>query len=165
MKTLYLIRHAKSSWAEVGMKDFDRSLEERGLKDAPKMAKLLRGMSVQPDYMVSSPAKRAFTTAQYFALGLDFPIDKIEKEMAIYEAEESALLHIIREFPDDKKNILMFGHNPGFTYFANGFAIKHIENVPTCGIVVIEFTGSKWKDFNKKTATVRDFLYPKSLND
>lgn len=165
MKTLYLIRHAKSSWAEVGMKDFDRSLEERGLKDAPKMAKLLRDMSIHPDYMVSSPAKRAFTTAQYFALGLGFPIDNIEKEMEIYEAEETALLHIVRELPDDKKTILMFGHNPGFTYFANRYAKKYIENVPTCGIVVIELTGGKWKDFNEKTAVVKDFLYPKSLND
>ncbi len=165
MKTLYLIRHAKSSWAEVGMKDFDRSLEERGLRDAPKMAKLLRGMPVQPDYMISSPAKRAFTTAQYFALGLNFPVDKIEKEMEIYEAEEAALLHIVRGLPDDKNTILMFGHNPGFTYFANKFAKKHIENVPTCGIVVIELTADKWKDFNEKTATVKDFIYPKSLND
>ena len=165
MKTLYLIRHAKSSWAEVGMKDFDRSLEERGLKDAPKMAKLLREMSVQPDYMVSSPAKRAFTTAQYFALGLDFPIGKIEKEMEIYEAEEATLLHIVQGLPDEKNTILMFGHNPGFTYFANKFAKKQIENVPTCGIVVIELTGDKWKDFNEKTAKVKDFLYPKSLND
>lgn len=165
MKTLYLIRHAKSSWADVNMKDFDRTLEERGLRDAPKMAKILRGMSVHPDYIISSPAKRALMTAQYFALGLGFPIENIVKEFDIYEAEENTLLHIVRDLPDDKNTILMFGHNPGFTYFANRFTKKRIDNVPTAGVVVIELTSGKWKEFNEKTAVIKDFLYPKSMED
>lgn len=165
MKTLYLIRHAKSSWAEVGMRDFDRSLDERGFKDAPKMARKLNSLGVKPDLIVSSPAKRAFTTAQYFALGLGLSIENIQKEMEIYEASTSTLLHIVRELPNDKNTILMFGHNPGFTFFANQFSKETIDNVPTCGIVKIEVSANSWKEFNEKTAKVTALLFPKNIND
>lgn len=160
-----MIRHAKSSWAEIGLKDFDRPLDERGFKDAPKMARKLNTLEVRPDLIVSSPAKRAYTTAQYFALGLGVPIEDIVKEKEIYEASSNTLLHIVRELPNDRNTVLMFGHNPGFTYFANTFSKEYIENVPTCGIVKIEFSGQKWQDIHEKTAKVTALIFPKNIND
>lgn len=161
MKNLFLIRHAKSSWAEMGMKDFDRSLDERGLRDAPKMAKILRGMGVLPNLIVSSPAKRALTTAQYFATEFGFTFNNIDLQADIYEASESDLLHVIRALPDAAHTVLLFGHNPTLTYFPNRYSKDVIDNVPTCGIVQLAVGTDSWSDFNQNTAHVKEFLYPK----
>ena len=164
MKILYLIRHAKSSWAEMGKTDFERQLDERGHRDAPRMAELLRGLGVKPDLLVSSTALRALTTAQYFADAFLINNDAIQKEKEIYEATESDVLHIVRGLPNDKNTVFMYGHNPTFTFFANRFSKDYIDNLPTCGIVKIELNADKWSDFNEKSARSAGFWYPKMLS-
>jgi phosphohistidine phosphatase len=161
VKNLFLIRHAKSSWAEIGMRDFDRSLEDRGHRDAPKMAQILRGMSIIPDLIVSSPAKRALTTARYFATEFGIEHDNIDLQADIYEASESDLLHVIKALPDTAQTVLIFGHNPTFTYFSNRYTENFIDNVPTCGIVQLSVNTEGWSDFNPKTVSVKGFWYPK----
>jgi phosphohistidine phosphatase len=161
VKNLFLIRHAKSSWAEIGARDFDRGLEERGLRDAPKMAKILRGMGIMPDIIISSPAKRAISTAQYFAKEMGIPFEMIDLQSDIYEASESDLLHVIRNISNDAQTVLLFGHNPTLTYFPNRYTEDFIDNVPTCGIVQLSMNGEKWADFNEKTVSKSGFWYPK----
>jgi phosphohistidine phosphatase len=161
VKNLFLIRHAKSSWAELGAKDFDRVLDDRGHRDAPKMAKILRGMGVVPDLIVSSPAKRAITTAQYFAKEFEIPYEKIDLQADIYEASESDLLHVIRGISDKAQTVLLFGHNPTLTYFPNRYSEDLIDNVPTCGIVQLSVNTEGWSDFNIKTVSKKWFWYPK----
>jgi phosphohistidine phosphatase len=161
VKNLFLIRHAKSSWAEMGAKDFDRVLEERGLRDAPKMAKILRGMGIMPDIIISSPAKRAILTAQYFAKEMGIPFEMIDLQPDIYEASELDLLHVIRNISNDAQTVLLFGHNPTLTYFPNRYTEDFIDNVPTCGIVQLSMNGEKWSDFNEKTVSKIGFWYPK----
>jgi phosphohistidine phosphatase len=161
VKNLFLIRHAKSSWAEMGAKDFDRVLEERGLRDAPKMAKILRGMGIMPDIIISSPAKRAISTAQYFAKEMGIPFEMIDLQPDIYEASELDLLHVIRNISNDAQTVLLFGHNPTLTYFPNRYTEDFIDNVPTCGIVQLSMNAEKWSDFNEKTVSKIGFWYPK----
>jgi phosphohistidine phosphatase len=161
VKNLFLIRHAKSSWAEIGTKDFDRGLDDRGLRDAPKMAEILKGMGIIPDLIISSPAKRAITTAHFFAKELGIALDKIDVQPDIYEAHEADLLHVVRNIRDDAQTVLLFGHNPSLTYFPNRYTEDFIDNVPTCGIVQLSLNADNWSNFNEKTVSKIGFWYPK----
>ena len=162
MKTVYFIRHAKSSWADLTLSDIDRPLNPRGLRDAPFMADLLKGKGVKPDRIISSPANRAYTTSTYFAKAFDIPASAITVEETIYEAYTNDVLDYIKQLPDTFSTILIFGHNPSFTSLANLFSKKdYIANVPTCGIVKVETAETSWANFSEKTAQLTDFHYPK----
>ena len=161
MKTLFLIRHAKSSWEDASLADHDRPLNPRGLRDAPFMAKMLRAREGQVDHIISSPANRAYTTASYFAEAMEIDLDKIDIQKRIYEAFESDVLSIIRATNDQFQRILVFGHNPTFTGLANQFSTQYIPNVPTCGIVKIEAEIAHWKDFSPQTGKQTAFYFPK----
>jgi phosphohistidine phosphatase len=163
MRTLYLIRHAKSSWDSPGLRDFNRPLNERGLRDAPRMALLLAGRGVRPDLLVSSTAKRALTTAQFFAVSLGYPDGAIRREDSIYESAPHNILRIISQLPDEAQTVLLFGHNPTFTEVANMFSDTLIENVPTCGIVQIESSADRWNTVHEGNAKVVNCLFPKEL--
>jgi phosphohistidine phosphatase len=163
MKSLFLVRHAKSSWDFPEMDDHDRPLSERGKRDAPRMAEWLRGQGAQPDALVSSTARRARKTAQHFAKSFGVDKDEIVRRSAIYEAGPGALLRVIQEMDDEWDTVFFFGHNPGFTSLANLFSGKFIDNVPTCGVVRLEAEVSHWADFGPRNAKQRAFYYPKML--
>lgn len=161
MKTIFFIRHAKSSWADMSIRDINRPLNKRGLRDAPFMAKMLKGKGVQIDAIVSSPANRAFTTATYFAKAFDMKDSDIIVKKEIYEAYTDEILDVVRGLSDDFQTVLFFGHNPGFTSLANMFTNDYIANVPTCGISKIESSATKWKDLSPDNGKLVDFYYPK----
>jgi phosphohistidine phosphatase len=163
MKMLYLIRHAKSSWDYPELKDFDRPLGARGLRDAPFMAKMIRDEGVVPDKLVSSPAKRAHSTAIFFAQAQGIRPEDIEQELAVYHAYSEDILRIARHWPDEWNTVFLFGHNPTFTSVANFFTESYIDNVPTCGIVAIELAASKWSELKKGAGKVKEFWYPKQF--
>lgn len=162
-KVLYCIRHAKSSWDNAALADIDRPLNHRGLRDAPRMAAFFREEGVQPDWLITSPAKRAFSTALFFKEELAIPDERFRVEDAIYEAIEEDIHDIVRQLPDDANTVLLFGHNPTFTYFANRFSEELIGNVPTCGVLKITSTVRHWKNFNETNAELKAFYYPKML--
>lgn len=161
MRYLFLIRHAKSSWDIPGLRDFDRPLNDRGLHDAPRMAELLRSQNIQPDLIVSSPAKRAITTARFFAEGLGMASEAIVQKPDIYDAFATDILQIVRELPDLSRTVFLFGHNPTFTDVANRFTDQYISNIPTCGVVCIESSAARWSDFNADNARVIAHFFPK----
>lgn len=165
MKKLYLVRHAKSSWDDIEMDDFDRPLNERGEKDAPHMAKRLKQREVYPDRMISSPAVRALTTCKAFAKTLNFDTHKIETTGQLYHASDATMLKILsslREHPRDKEDIVMiFGHNPGITEFANELLNAHIDNIPTCGVVEATLNIDFWKEISFGCGKMESFDYPK----
>ena len=163
MKTLYLIRHAKSSWGEIGSLDIDRSLDERGHRDAPKMAQKLKDLGVKPSLILTSPAKRAFTTAQYFAKAFQIADESIVVEDDIYEADVTDIQYIVKNLPAEARTVLMFGHNPTFTYFANIYNDEIIDNLPTCGVVKIDVGTEGWSKFSENTANVVDYFFPKNI--
>lgn len=165
MKKLFLVRHAKSSWDNPDIDDFDRPLNERGEKDAPHMAKLVRQREVFPDRMISSPAVRALTTCQVFAKALDFDQRKIETIDRLYHASSGTwfkILQSLKEHKGDKEDIaLVFGHNPGITEFANELLNAHIDNIPTCGIVTATLNIDQWSDLSPGCGNLNSFDYPK----
>lgn len=163
MKVLYLIRHAKSSWDYPELKDIDRPLGSRGLRDAPFMAQLLKEKGIVPDKIVSSPAKRAHSTATFFAQAQGIRPEKILLDPKIYHAYAGDILSIARDWPDDWNNVFLFGHNPTFTSVANYFADEFIDNVPTCGIVEIQLDTNSWKHLKKGEGEVKHFWYPKQF--
>lgn len=161
MKTIYFIRHAKSSWEFSELKDFDRPLNPRGLRDGPFMAKLLKGKGVEPDLLISSTAKRAFATATFFIEAFKLPETKIRKEKKVYEAFSDDILNIIYNLEEDISTVLLFGHNPAMTNLANTFSNDYIPNVPTCGIVEVSSTAETWKAFSRSNTELTNFYYPK----
>lgn len=164
MRTLFLIRHAKSSWGNPGLRDFDRPLNDRGLHDAPKMAQLLVALGIKPDLLVSSPAKRALTTAQFFAEAFKIEAAAIQREANIYEAFPQEILRIISALPEAASTVFLFGHNPTFTEVANQFAGEDlIENVPTCGMVKISSDAQTWKEFYEGNAKIAACYFPKEV--
>jgi len=161
MKTVYFVRHAKSSWEDHTLRDKDRPLNKRGKRDAPFMANLMKEKGIQVDAIVSSPANRAFTTACHFAAALGIELEAIHKEENIYEAYDTEVLDIIKKLPNKYQTIFVFGHNPGFTSLANLFTTDYINNVPTCGIVHVAAAVEDWKDFGETTGKLVAFHYPK----
>jgi phosphohistidine phosphatase len=161
LRTLFLIRHAKSNWDSPGLRDYDRPLDQRGLRDAPLMADLLVKKDIKPDLIVSSSAKRAMTTAQFFAVAFGLPAEKLILNKDIYEAFSTTVYKIISNFPDNAATVLLFGHNPTFTDIANDFSDEFISNVPTCGIVQIESTAISWAEFSELNSTVTTCYFPK----
>ena len=154
MKSLYLIRHAKSSKEDPTLRDFDRPLSERGIHEAAFMAALLKFKHVQPDLIISSPAIRAISTAKNFAKALKFPEDNIQLENSIYEAEPSDLYEIIHQISDQFETVLMFGHNPSLSVFADAYWKESSVNIPTCGIVCFKLASEQWIKFNPDHVTL-----------
>lgn len=161
MKRLYLVRHAKSSWDNPDFSDFDRQLNKRGKRDAPFMGKLLKKENVKPDLIYSSPALRAITTALIFADELDYPKKKIVESRNIYESGIKELEEIVQKIPEEHKSVLIFGHNPALTSFANHLGNKFIDNVPTCAVVGIEFDVKSWKQVEHAAGKTFMFEFPK----
>ncbi len=163
MKTLYIIRHAKSSWADANQPDFERGLNERGKKDAPRMGKRLKEKNIHPDLMVCSSAKRAYSTAKKIAKTLNYPKEKIKEDRTLYHAGEDTILSVIQELKDKHQTVLLFGHNPGLTDFVNTLMNEegNIDNIPTCGIVAFKLQVDSWKDVCWGSGKMLFFDYPK----
>ncbi|WP_026897994.1 SixA phosphatase family protein [Daejeonella oryzae] len=162
MKQLLLIRHAKSDWNDPSQKDFDRPLNDRGHRNAPEMAHRLVKKSIIPQHIVTSPAMRAKTTANYFAEAFKIKPSGIQKEPAIYEASAESLLKVINSLDNTFDLVALFGHNPGLTTFAENLCEADIFNIPTCGMVLIEFPFDNWEMVSKGTGKMIFFDFPKN---
>lgn len=161
MKTLYLTRHAKSSWDVPELRDFDRPLSKRGKKNAPFMGKRLKEMGIEPDLIITSPAQRAFSTTRLLAEELGYPKKWIRKDERIYENSIRDLLVVIHEIEPTVNHLILVGHNPSITELAEHFTGVEVENIPTCGIFAIDFDFDSWKGVKKGNGKFRFFEYPK----
>lgn len=161
MKTLYIIRHAKSSWKDETLSDFERPLNSRGLKAAPFMGKRMAEYDSMPDIILSSPAKRAIETAKIIAEEVGYNKDQIQMDEALYLASVNTLLEAIRGISDDHDTAYIFGHNPGMTMLVNFLTTYAIDNLPTCGIACILFEMDSWKDVGENRGSLRSFDYPR----
>jgi phosphohistidine phosphatase len=137
MKTLFLVRHAKSSWDDPALPDKDRPLNDRGKRDAPKMGERLAKRDVRPDLILSSPAMRALTTAQIIAKKLDYKRKDIVVDDRLYGVEPDDLLDVIHKLGDKLERVMLFGHNPELTELAHRLS-SQITHMPTCAVA--EFT-------------------------
>ncbi len=160
-KTLYIARHAKSSWDFPGWADIDRPLAERGLKNAYEMARRMKERGDKPARIISSPANRALHTAIIYARELKIPLEYLAVNEDLYMAGENTILQVIAMVDDAVDSLMVFGHNPDFTYLANHFVHSQIYNIPTSGIVQLEFDVSSWEDIHRGKLTGHLFDYPK----
>jgi len=161
MKTLLLVRHAKSSWKYTELDDFERPLNNRGHRDAPRMGKILSNMKIKPDMIISSPANRAATTARLIAEQVGFPLENIQYEESIYESGVSNLFSVVKNIDTKFEKVLMVGHNPGFTEMANALTGNTLSNLPTAGIISTELDIDSWSQITEGCGKVIFFEYPK----
>lgn len=160
-KTLYLVRHAKSSWKDSSLDDADRPLNKRGMRDAPEMGKRLARAGVRPDLITSSPAVRALTTAQKIAGELGIKKSKIDINEDIYTFNAEGLLEAIRGLDDKQNTVMLVGHNPATTILLNELSGADIDNVPTCGVARLEMNTDSWAQVKSGSAELVSFDYPK----
>jgi phosphohistidine phosphatase len=162
VKTLLLIRHAKSDWADSSLSDFDRPLNQRGRNDAPVMAHRLLDKKVKIDSFISSPAKRARKTATIFAETYKRKKEEIVFNDELYGAEEDVFFKVITQADNKLDNLAIFSHNPGITEFANLLTDARIDNLPTCGIFAVQVDCKKWSDFKNAKKEFWFFDFPKA---
>ena len=146
-KILFLIRHAKSSWDDPAVADFDRPLNDRGKRDAPEMAKRLAEKKADIDAFVTSPAKRAKQTCKRFAKQFDVLKKKVVEDRALYEAGREDFYNVISGFKNKWDSVAVFSHNPGITSFINELTENKIDDMPTCGIFALKVNAERWEDF------------------
>ena len=161
MKTLVIVRHAKSSWKDASIEDRERPLNKRGERDAPRMGRRLADLVGTPDLIVSSPAARALATARIVADAVGYPVERIRADERIYEAGPARILDVVRGFDDEQDLVFLVGHNPGLTDFVNEVSHPRVENVPTCGVVELRLATGRWSDLSSSTVQRASFMTPK----
>jgi len=161
-KYLLLVRHAKSSWSDFSIKDFDRPLNDRGKKDAPMMAQRLLDKEIKIDAFITSPAKRARKTAELFAKQYKANKDQIVFLDELYLANPSVFSEVIGKTDDQFDTIAVFSHNDGITAFANTLTQTKTDNIPTCGIFAVKIKAEHWSDFPGAEKEFWFFDYPKN---
>lgn len=161
MKTLTILRHAKSSWSDSTLPDHDRPLNARGERDAPMMAGRLRQAGIRPSLILCSSAARARATAQEIAREISYPLEFLQREKALYHAGVKALIDVLAEQDVGFNSILIVGHNPGLTDLANYLVPDLTDNLPTCGFVSVEVDRDDWDFRNIDGVELTAYDYPK----
>lgn len=161
-RTLFIGRHAKSSWDFPGRNDVDRPLAERGLSNAYEMANRMEKRGDKPEIIISSPANRALHTAIIFARKLNIPFSGFRIDENLYMGGEDAILDIISGVDNNTGSLMVFGHNPDFTVFANYFLKDQVNNIPTCGMVKLVFNANGWENIRESNLVDSLFDFPKN---
>lgn len=162
MKTLILIRHAKSSW-DLPLKDIDRPLSKRGIRDAHLVSASLQNYLTKKFIVWSSISKRTRETALIFSDNLHFPFETIFFKEELYTFDENELSKHIKNCNNQYDNLILFGHNDAITNFVNKFGDTFIENVPTTGVVKMEFQIDSWEHLKK--GTIIATVFPSNLKN
>lgn len=159
MKTLYLLRHAKSSWDDASLSDFERPLNERGLRTATFMGSIMKQRELAPSIIISSPAKRAITTAELVveASGLNVNILSDER---VYEASPHRLLEVVSSISGDHPSSMIVGHNPGVEGLIRVLT-GIVEPMPTAALAVLDLNIEKWPDAAAECGDLRMVLRPR----
>lgn len=161
MKTLYLLRHAKSSWQDPNLPDIERPLLEKGLKRSKLIIDYFLKHNIKIDLIISSPAVRAFATAEIFARALNYPVENIRQERKLYYGDSDAFYQQFLDVPSDVNSMMLVGHNPAITTFANQFLEKKIDYLPTSGVVSISFQTEKWEKAGVAKRKINFVIYPR----
>ena len=149
MKTLYIVRHAKSSWEYEGIEDIDRPLKKRGIKDAHLISKILSKKNPRPDVFLSSSANRALHTAVIFCENFEYPLSNLKIRRQLYSFSDGYLGKMVKALDDGFSTAIIFSHDHGINTFVNKFGNKPLAHVPTCGVIGIQFEEKHWKNIKK----------------
>jgi phosphohistidine phosphatase len=161
MKILTLVRHAKSSWSDATLGDRQRPLNRRGKHDAPIMGRRIADHGIRPSLIISSPAERAWTTAKTIATELTYPLEFLQREDSLYLASLDDFLDVLVAQDKDFNSIMVVGHNPGMTDFANFLSPGLTHNLPTAGVVSVEIDQDHWKLYERPKTRLLVHDYPK----
>lgn len=162
MKRLTLFRHGKSSWDEAGPEDFDRPLAPRGRRDVPEMAQRLASRHELPDLIVTSPARRALSSARMAARVLGYPEARLIEEPGLYLADAGRILRIVRSLASPADHLMLLGHNPGFNELANTVPGVRLDNLPTAGLFCAAFDVADWGDVESARGRFVYLDFPKN---
>lgn len=166
MKTLTIVRHAKSAPAAIGQNDFDRPLNEKGLKDATSMAQRIAGRNIPIHLFVSSPALRAKQTCMAFCNVYASDTAKILFLKNLYHAPQQVFYDVVEELNNTVHHVALFAHNPGITHFVNSlFNQIVLENMPTCAVLSVTANTNDWIMFKEAEKQLLVFDYPKNKPD
>lgn len=157
---LYVTRHAKSSWDDPASRDFDRTLNQRGLANAPQTGQQLLARGIHLDSIVSSPAVRAKATAQLIAHAMDYSPENILFQQRIYEASSSDLASVVAQLDPAWYSVLLCGHNPGLTDFITKYSDLNLDNLPTAAVAALQFE-LPWKDIHRQKGKCLFFYSPR----
>jgi len=160
MKTIYFIRHAKSSW-DSPISDVDRPLNERGYNDAHHIGEELHKKKIKVDAAYCSVANRAKSTANIIAFKLGIEEEDIIESGDLYDFDGNKVINFVKKIPNEQENVLIFGHNPAFTNIVNQYGSVEFDNLPTCGVVVIKFDIKNWEEISKGETDF--YILPKLL--
>jgi phosphohistidine phosphatase len=164
MKTLTILRHGKSSWSKTGLPDQERPLNPRGERDAPVMAERINDAGIRPSLIMSSPAVRAWATAKIVAKAISYPIEFLHREDVLYLASLGTLLDLFLRQDNAFNSVMVVGHNPGLTEFANYLLPDVSDNIPTCGLVALNIDTDNWDLRERKQAELILYDYPKNVD-
>ncbi len=162
MKTLTLVRHAKSSWKDRGLSDRERPLNKRGERDAPIMGKRMLESGIRPSLIISSPAVRAWSTAKEVARELGYPLEFLQREDGLYLASLDNLLDVVATQDAGFNHLMLFAHNPGLTDFANYLSPSLTSNLPTAGVVSVNIAADDWMLYDRPKTELLVYDYPKN---
>ena len=160
-KTLILVRHGKSSWADSDLTDHDRPLNKRGIEDAPRMARRLVKRGDLPEVIVTSSALRALETAKAFASKLEIETGAVLVEPKIYGAGVDQLIELIHGFDDAVRGVLLVGHNPTLTELSHRLTGEELGDLPTCAVVTLRVGSGSWRSVGRTRVDLVDLDYPK----
>ena len=161
MKTLTIVRHAKSSWKDASLPDKKRPLNRRGERDAPEMGRRIQEHGIRPSLIVSSPAVRAWTTAKVIAQAINYPREFLQKEDRLYLASLDEILDVIVAQDNGFNNLMVVGHNPGLTDFANFLVPGLTNNLPTAGVVSVQIDRDDWSLYERPATELLVHDWPK----
>ena len=162
MKILTIVRHAKSSWKDTRLSDRKRPLNKRGDRDAPEMGRRIHEHGIRPSLIITSPAKRAWTTAKIIAHEINYPLEFLQREDGLYLASLNEILDTIVAQDNGFNNLMIVGHNPGLTDFANFLVPGLTNNLPTAGVVSVEIDRDDWSLYTQPQAKLLVHDWPKN---
>jgi len=165
MKTVYFVRHAKSSWDDPGLPDEERPLIQKGFEKTRKIIDYLNQHRIRPSRIISSPAIRALDTARLLAKGTGYPENEIFIERRIYDGYFDPILDLIYGQPDSADSVMIVGHNPTITQIVNLFVHPGIEGMPTSAVAAVAFDTAEWNKIPLINARLEFYIYPKMLKD
>ena len=157
MKTIYIVRHAKSSWEYEGIEDIDRPLKKRGITDSYLIANVLKNKIDRPDIFISSCANRALHTGIIFSNVFKFPMSHLRVSKSLYSFSDGYLVKTIKALDDEYDSAIVFSHDHGINTFVNDYGSQRIDHVPTAGIIGIQFDTEHWKNIKKGTTILKEF--------
>jgi len=160
-KILYLVRHAKSSWSDASLTDRDRPLSKRGRQSAPKMGRRLAKLGHRADLIISSPARRAFSTAKKIAKELEYDMTDIVTDESLYFSGTISMVNMLENLDDRYQNVMIVGHNPAMTSLLNLLGETPVDNMPTCAVAILTFDMTSWSELDDTNGELLLYDYPK----